>query len=63
MPKKIAVMGAGAIGGAIGAYLIREGHDVTLIDQWAAHIDKIRSDGLKITDLRGEFTVTAKALH
>ena len=63
MDKRIAVLGAGAIGASIGAYLIRAGHDVTLIDQWAAHIEKIRSDGLKLTDLKGEFTVSAKALH
>ena len=63
MDKRIAVLGAGAIGASIGAYLIREGYDVTLIDQWATHIEKIRSDGLKLTDLNGEFTVPAKALH
>jgi len=63
MNKRIAVLGVGAIGAAIGAYLIRDGHDVTLIDQWAAHIEKIRRDGLKMTDLNGEFTVPAKALH
>ena len=63
MDKRIAVMGAGAIGASIGAYLIRDGYDITLIDQWAANIDKIRSDGLKLTDLNGEFTVPAKALH
>ena len=63
MDKRIAVMGAGAIGASIGAYLIRAGYDITLIDQWAANIDKIQSDGLKLTDLNGEFTVPAKALH
>lgn len=63
MSERIAVLGVGAVGAAIGAYLIKEGHDVTLIDQWAAHIEKIRSDGLKLTSLNGEFTVTAKALH
>jgi len=63
MTKRIAVLGAGAIGGATGAYLIKAGHDVTLIDQWAAHIEKIRRDGLTVTDLNGEFTVPAKALH
>lgn len=62
MKRRIAVLGAGAIGAAIGAYLIREGHDVTLIDQWAQHVDKMRSDGLKLTDLNGEFTVPVKAL-
>ena len=63
MNKRIAVVGAGAIGAAIGAYLIKAGHDITLIDQWAAHIEKIRSDGLKLTDQNGESTVPAKALH
>jgi len=63
MNKRIAVMGAGAIGSAIGAYLIKAGQDVTLIDQWAAHIEKIRSDGLKLTDVNNEFTVPARALH
>ena len=61
--ERIAVLGAGAIGAAIGAYLIRDGHDVTLIDQWTAHIEKIRKDGLKLTDLNGEFTVRAKAFQ
>jgi 2-dehydropantoate 2-reductase len=61
--KKIAILGVGAIGGTTGAYLTRVGHDVTLIDQWAANVEKIRSDGLKMTDLNGEFTVPAKALH
>lgn len=63
MTTRIAILGAGAIGGTTGAYLIKAGHDVTFIDQWAAHIDKIRSDGLKVSDLDGEFTVPAKALH
>jgi len=63
MNKRIAVLGAGAVGASIGAYLIRGGYDVILIDQWAAHIEKIRSDGLKLTDLNGEFTVPAKAIH
>lgn len=63
MGKKIGVLGAGAIGGAIGGYLVRAGHDVILIDQWAEHIEKIKRDGLKITDLRGGFTVPARALQ
>jgi 2-dehydropantoate 2-reductase len=63
MTERIAVMGAGAIGGAIGAYLSRGGHDITLIDPWAAHVEKIRKDGLRLTDINGEFTVKPKALH
>ncbi|HEY50366.1 MAG TPA: 2-dehydropantoate 2-reductase [Dehalococcoidia bacterium] len=63
MNKRIGILGIGAIGGTIGAYLLRAGHDITLMDQWAAHIEKIRSDGLKLTDPENEFTVPAKALH
>jgi 2-dehydropantoate 2-reductase len=61
--ERIAILGAGAIGSSIAAYLIRDGRDVILIDQWAAHIEKIRNDGLKLTDLNGEFTVQAKAIQ
>ena len=63
MDKRIAVLGAGAMGGAIGAYLTREGLDVTLIDQWAEHVDLMKSKGLKLTNLKETFTVPVKALH
>lgn len=61
--KRIAIVGAGAIGGSIGAYLLRNGYDITLIDQWAAHIEKMNSDGLKITDLKETFSVPVKGFH
>lgn len=44
---KIAVVGAGAIGGYFGGLLSRAGHDVTLIAR-GAHRDAIRSSGLAI---------------
>jgi 2-dehydropantoate 2-reductase len=63
MSKRIAVLGAGGIGGSIGAYLMREGHDVTLIDQWSAHVEKMKSDGLRLTSIEEDFTVPARAFH
>ena len=63
MAEKIAVLGAGAIGGVIGGYLCRAGADVTLIDTWPAHVDQIRRHGLKITAQEEEFTVQVPALH
>jgi 2-dehydropantoate 2-reductase len=48
MTKKIAVLGTGANGSCIAADLIDAGHDVTLIDQWPAHIEAMRADGLRI---------------
>lgn len=59
----IAVLGAGAIGGSIGAYLAREGHEITVIDHWPDHIDAIKSSGLRLTDVQDDFTIEVRALH
>ena len=48
--------GAGAIGGTIGAWLARAGHDITLVDTVAEHIDAINRNGLTITGPIAEFT-------
>jgi len=58
----IAILGAGGIGGAIGAYLSRAGYDVTLIDQWAEHVAVMQRQGLTLTDVRERFTVPVQAL-
>ena len=49
MNKKIAVLGCGAIGSSVSADLTKAGLDVTVIDQWPAQVEKIRTDGLEIT--------------
>lgn len=46
--KKIAIAGAGAMGGRIGAYLKLSGEEVTLIDNWQEHVDAINQNGLEI---------------
>jgi 2-dehydropantoate 2-reductase len=61
--ERLAVLGAGAIGSTIGAYLTRAGRDITLIDLWPAHVDAMQRDGLKVTAQDAEFTVPVKALH
>lgn len=48
MGNRIAVLGTGAIGSSIAADLVQAGHDVLLIDQWPAHVEAMRSDGLRI---------------
>jgi 2-dehydropantoate 2-reductase len=48
MSPKIAILGTGANGSSATADLARTGHDVVMIDQWAAHIEKVRADGLTI---------------
>ena len=46
--SKIAVLGTGANGASIGADLTRAGLDVTFIDQWPAHVEAMRKDGIRI---------------
>jgi 2-dehydropantoate 2-reductase len=60
---KLAVLGAGAIGSTIGAYLTRTGRDLTLIDPWAAHVEAMRRSGLKVSAQNEEFTLRVKAVH
>ena len=50
--KKFAVIGAGPIGGIMGAHLKKAGHDVLLVDILADHLDEIGRSGLAITGLR-----------
>jgi 2-dehydropantoate 2-reductase len=51
---RIAILGAGAMGSAIGALLAKAGNDVTLIDVWKEAVEAINRDGLKIQDKAGE---------
>jgi 2-dehydropantoate 2-reductase len=58
----ITIIGAGAIGGTLGAHMIRSGHDITLCDADEAHVAAIRSRGLIIEGPVNEFTVAARAI-
>lgn len=60
MGKRIAVVGAGAVGGYLGGHLARTGNDVTLIDPWPAHIEAIRANGLHLSGMSDEETCTVK---
>jgi 2-dehydropantoate 2-reductase len=48
MSKRIVVVGAGAVGGYVGASLADAGHDVTLIDPWPEHVEAIRANGMNL---------------
>lgn len=47
-PSRIAVLGTGANGAGIGADLTRAGHDVTFIEQWPAHVEAMRRNGIRV---------------
>jgi len=55
------IWGAGAIGGTLGAYLARAGHDVTMVDTVSEHVAAIARDGIRITGPIDEFTVRVPA--
>lgn len=64
MPEEpILIWGAGAIGGTVGAFLKRAGHDVTFVDIIEDHVAAIRApaSGLHITGPVAEFRVIAPA--
>lgn len=46
--QRIAVLGTGANGASIGADMVRAGLDVAFIDQWPAHIEAMRANGLTV---------------
>ena len=59
---KITIIGAGAIGGTVGAHLIRAGHDVLLCDSDAAHVEAINRSGLSVEGPIENFRVAARAI-
>ncbi|MBV9530935.1 MAG: 2-dehydropantoate 2-reductase [Bradyrhizobium sp.] len=65
MGRKIAIVGAGAVGGYAGAHMVQAGMDVTFIDPWPEHIEHMRRHGLRVTHARdvAQFSVPVRALH
>ena len=59
----ITIVGAGAIGGTVGAYLDDAGYDVTLVDVAPEHLQAIKERGLRITGVRGERTFRPPAIR
>lgn len=58
---RLLIWGAGAIGGTMGAYLARAGHDVTMVDTAEDHVAAINRGGLRITGPVAEFTQPVRA--
>ena len=63
MSEKIAIMGPGAVGSYVGAFLVRDGYDITFIDMWPEHVETMRARGLRASGSQGDFTVPVNAMH
>lgn len=61
--QRIAVLGAGANGASIGADLTLAGHDVTLIEQWPAHVEAMRANGLTIEQPDDVIHTPVRVIH
>jgi 2-dehydropantoate 2-reductase len=61
--KKIAVLGTGANGSCTAADLTHAGLDVVLIDQWPAHVEAMRANGLTIEMPEETLQVAVRAYH
>jgi 2-dehydropantoate 2-reductase len=59
---QLTIIGAGAIGGTVGAHMARSGHDIVLCDLDADHVAAINRDGLTIEGPVENFTVKVKAI-
>ena len=65
MKPRIAIVGAGAVGGYAGAHMAQAGEDVVFIDFWPENVEVMRARGLRISHIRDvpEFTVPVQAMH
>ena len=55
---RILIVGAGALGGLVGAFLTRAGEDVTLLEANATHAHLLNSDGLHIVQTGRDESIT-----
>jgi 2-dehydropantoate 2-reductase len=62
---RVCVVGAGAVGGYLGAHMTNAGIDTILVDAWPDHVEAMRSNGLAVTGMNGAGTVETqvRALH
>jgi 2-dehydropantoate 2-reductase len=60
---QIAVLGSGANGASVGADLISAGAEVTLIEQWPAHVEAMRASGLTIEMPETTLHVQPRVMH
>jgi 2-dehydropantoate 2-reductase len=58
----VTIIGAGAIGGTLGAYVARSGGAVRMVDKDEAHVAAMQSRGLTIQAFNEAFTVPVEAV-
>ena len=62
MKEKIAIIGAGAIGGVTAAFMAEAGYDVEIVTKYPELASKIENQGILITGVKGTHRVKMKAV-
>ena len=57
----LVIWGAGAVGGLLGAWLARRGHDPLMVDVVPEHVAAMRAGGLRVVGTREPFTQPVRA--
>jgi 2-dehydropantoate 2-reductase len=62
---RVCIVGAGAVGGYVGAHLTKAGVDTILVDAWPDHVQAMRDKGLSVTGMNGAGSTETgvRALH
>lgn len=62
---RVCVIGAGAVGGYVGAHMAAAGIDTVFVDAWPANVETIRAGGMTVEGMNGAGAVHARvhALH
>jgi 2-dehydropantoate 2-reductase len=63
MGKSMSVLGAGAIGSSVSADLTKAGYNITIIDQWPAHVEAMKATGLHVQMKDEDLQIPVRALH
>ncbi len=60
---RVAVVGAGAIGGICAALIQRAGYDVQVVVRREEHARAIRDEGIRVSGIKGEYIAKMDAVH
>ena len=62
---RVCIVGAGAVGGYVGAHMTKAGVDAILVDAWPEHVEAMRANGLVVSGMNGAGSVETRvrALH
>ena len=63
MEKSILILGTGAIGSCIAADLVRAQHQVIAVDQWPAHVEAMKANGIRMITAVEDVSTPLRAFH